>query len=830
MSASPLRSLAGDIWDWCGNGLLWLLAPLILGIAHAPVQAQACVAPPGGMVAWWPMDETGGTAVADIIGANHGIRVNGPVSAPGLVEGSLRFNGSNSYVGAPDSDLWAFGAGDFTIELWANWDFNPVGTVGHPGTIFIGNDEGAGSRNKWFFALGGGFLNFHINSSAIGPRFFPLVPFSPIVGQWHHLAVTKRGNIYILYVNGAIAGSAIDNNSIPNPSSPLTIGQAESLGFMNGRLDEVTVYSRALGQPEVHAIVNAGAGGKCKALQIASKSLPDVKLGVAASNRLEPKFGRPPYFWTTSAGGLPSGMTLSADGTVAGTPTESGVFSVTIRVTDADNASADRAFAQRVLLTLPPPIVRTSKAGTLAVPGRVSDYFILVENMGSTEEDVFVTEVPLPPNHFILGPGTPVPDLETGVDYSWLLESIRPGESKVLQYSVRLGATVPLGTLVAGGLRGIVVQKAVPPITREVLVRTLRLTQWDSLKAHLKTLPCGDPAVYPEVHRLCPPATRFEVAGCVAALDARTRGCPVPGLYPRDWTVVSSTTAGAVDPNEKLSVAPRYIKSDHPLLYPIHFENIGTIEARDVFVTDVIDTNLDLSTLKFLSPGGSLDIATRTLRWELLGRNLLPGASDSVLVSALPKLGLPSGAVIRNKATIRFEVFAPFTTNEVVNVIDDVAPRCKLDSLPPVTRTLTFPVSWTGSDVVGEVDSYSVWVSKDRAAFTQLLEASKDTRITFSGVVGSRYDFLCVSRDTAGNIETKLAVGEVGTFIEPIAGDLNGDGKVDCADLAIVKASFGKRNGQPGYDTRADVIKDGVIDVRDLAFVSQRLPAGTRCS
>jgi hypothetical protein len=62
-----------------------------------------------------------------------------------------------------------------------------------------------------------------------------------------------------------------------------------------------------------------------------------------------------------------------------------------------------------------------------------------------------------------------------------------------------------------------------------------------------------------------------------------------------------------------------------------------------------------------------------------------------------------------------------------------------------------------------------------------------------------------------------------------IPGDINSDGKVDCADLAIIKASFGKRCGQSGFDSRADVNKDCVVDVRDLAFISQKLPVGTRC-
>lgn len=62
-----------------------------------------------------------------------------------------------------------------------------------------------------------------------------------------------------------------------------------------------------------------------------------------------------------------------------------------------------------------------------------------------------------------------------------------------------------------------------------------------------------------------------------------------------------------------------------------------------------------------------------------------------------------------------------------------------------------------------------------------------------------------------------------------IAGDLNGDGLVNCSDISIVRRAFGQANGQLNYDARADTNRDRVIDIRDLTFVSQRLPAGLAC-
>ena len=61
------------------------------------------------------------------------------------------------------------------------------------------------------------------------------------------------------------------------------------------------------------------------------------------------------------------------------------------------------------------------------------------------------------------------------------------------------------------------------------------------------------------------------------------------------------------------------------------------------------------------------------------------------------------------------------------------------------------------------------------------------------------------------------------------SGDVNGDGVVNCTDFDLVRASFGKSKGQPGYNSAADLNNDGVVNIQDLSAVSRNVPTGTRC-
>ena len=320
-----------------------------LGLARS----QNCVSLPSGIQNWWRFEESSGTTANDFVGGKTGTYIGNPSSvAGGKIGRALRFDG-NSYARVNDDNQWAFGTSDFTIELWAKFE-SPGGTLGQPADIFIGHDEGGGNTTKWWFGLGNSTLHFHVNSPIMGPQFFPLVPFAPNTTDWYHLAIVRQRDsftsltTFTIFINGVAQSPTASNSfNVPKANAPLTIGEAE--GFrMNGLLDEVTIYNRALPAQTIQAIFNAGSFGlgKCATFGISTESVPSAQVGEPYSHALGTFFASGPVTW--SATGLPPGLTFGAsNGVLSGTPTQAGSFSITVTANDGVT-SAQKQFVLAV--------------------------------------------------------------------------------------------------------------------------------------------------------------------------------------------------------------------------------------------------------------------------------------------------------------------------------------------------------------------------------------------------------------------------------------------------------------------------------------------------
>lgn len=90
---------------------------------------------------------------------------------------------------------------------------------------------------------------------------------------------------------------------------------------------------------------------------------------------------------------------------------------------------------------------------------------------------------------------------------------------------------------------------------------------------------------------------------------------------------------------------------------------------------------------------------------------------------------------------------------------------------------------------------------------------------------------------TGGFVAMRAANPDAGTTVKLyvydmkpyVYGDVDGDNAVMCSDLSTASSLVGRRTGQSGFSSAADVDQNGTIDIRDVTAISRLLPAGSRC-
>jgi hypothetical protein len=101
-------------------------------------------------------------------------------------------------------------------------------------------------------------------------------------------------------------------------------------------------------------------------LSVTTASLPAGVAGTPYSFTLSAAGGAGSNTWSLTAGTLPAGLTLAANGTVGGTPTATGTSNITVQVRDSANATATKALT---LVITPPTLVITTQNLPAAVQG-----------------------------------------------------------------------------------------------------------------------------------------------------------------------------------------------------------------------------------------------------------------------------------------------------------------------------------------------------------------------------------------------------------------------------------------------------------------------------
>jgi len=229
----------------------------------------------------------------------------------------------------------------------------------------------------------------------------------------------------------------------------------------------------------------------------------------------------------------------------------------------------------------------------------------------------------------------------------------------------------------------------------------------------------------------------------------------------------------AQDPNNKSVTPEGNISAGQKLTYTVNFENVGTGSAFGVYVTDILSTDLDDSTLA-LGDSGIYDPGTRTIIWNI--GEVGPGSGGSRSFSINARIDAPQGTEIINFATVYFPSVPEETrTNIVMNSIPISGNLTAKPQIIPSTWYTSWANDTRGSvrchvgelannQVVTDININTVKLNNTVPANTTF--RIKDTQPGFVGkvmeVTFNRHDaFLTLGNVSVGNTKVVKISGEL---------------------------------------------------------------------
>jgi len=203
------------------------------------------------LLAHWPMDEGAGATVAEVVGGLDGVIVGNVPWIEGTTKSGLEFDGTaGNYVDMGDVDINI--GSNFTLACWM---------------------KAMGTDWRVFMAKGpkdGGHYEMYLTPEGIISAYIPdlgdfRASMTAEVGVWQHVAFTYDGSTLTCYVDGGDGGTQTwsVSSSVAAEVAAFRIGcLVDGTLPFNGQLDDAAIFSRALSQEEVQAVMESLA--ECK--------------------------------------------------------------------------------------------------------------------------------------------------------------------------------------------------------------------------------------------------------------------------------------------------------------------------------------------------------------------------------------------------------------------------------------------------------------------------------------------------------------------------------------------------------------------------------------
>ncbi len=200
------------------------------------------------LVGYWNMNEGSGTLVQDLSGKGNNGTVNGAIWIAGKYGNALSFDGTKPDYVKVNNSISLQVTGDLTLSCWVY--FNTLATK--QALIF----KSWGGEYELSMYGANGKLEFdHAATSVYSPS-------SSVQSKvWLHIIAVR--NITAMnvtfYINGLQVGTPQAFTKLPTTSSnALYLGQENGYNSLNGTIDDVRIYNRALNASEITTLYAMG--------------------------------------------------------------------------------------------------------------------------------------------------------------------------------------------------------------------------------------------------------------------------------------------------------------------------------------------------------------------------------------------------------------------------------------------------------------------------------------------------------------------------------------------------------------------------------------------
>lgn len=232
-----------------------------------------------GAVSYIKFDENTGTTFEDVYGSHDAVAPGAiPLSETGKVDNAVKV--TNSYTTGMDiadhADFhWGAGA-SFSVSFWFKSNVEDRNSV----AVIVGRNEGSAANHWWIGINEDNALTFYVRDADQTLGFKDAYLSGSRLYQnlnWHHVVAIRdaAANKLRLYFDGVLPadpGASVDYSGTSvkfdaTTAAPLSVGYLKPVGSegnypMDGTIDELVVYNRALTPTEISDLFTKGNAGK----------------------------------------------------------------------------------------------------------------------------------------------------------------------------------------------------------------------------------------------------------------------------------------------------------------------------------------------------------------------------------------------------------------------------------------------------------------------------------------------------------------------------------------------------------------------------------------